>query len=39
MRLEGSATSRWFPPFETRPAAAPQGEVIRFERLLLEEGE
>src|ERR1700759_1101683 len=35
MRLEGWATSRWFPPFETRQsagvtprdAAAPQGEV------------
>ena len=35
MRLEGSATSRSFPPFETRPAAAPQGEVIRFERISL----
>ena len=29
------ATSRWFPPFETRPAAAPQDEVSRFERILL----
>src|SRR5882757_10843536 len=28
MRLEGSATWRLFPPFETRPTAAPQGEAF-----------
>src|SRR5467141_467131 len=28
MRLEGWATSRPVPPFETRPAAAPQGEGL-----------
>ena len=36
MRLEGSATSSLFSPFETRPAAAPQGEVNRFERIFLQ---
>ena len=32
MRLEGWAAVLMLPPFETRPAGAPQGEVIELLR-------